>query len=163
ELRTIRREPAEGDRGRDRHPVRYPGSAPLCGRKGHLRERRHDVTGAREVEGALGASQVGRVYRRPRQGSGVPETGAGQRPDQIGEQFAENLQREIEAERGIRFGILAAHHFVAVKDTSASGDMTSLGLEKSKALWEHFRSAGYIDARGNVQESLKQALASGHI
>src|SRR5690606_35489785 len=79
------------------------------------------------------------------------------------EQFAENLQKEIEAETGIRFGILEAHHFVAVKVTSASGDMTSLGLEKSKALWEHLRSDGYIDARGKVQESLKQALASGPI
>jgi type III restriction enzyme len=79
------------------------------------------------------------------------------------EQFAENLQKEIEAETGIRFGILEAHHFVAVKVTSASGEMTPLGLEKSKALWEHLRSAGYIDARGKVQESLKQALANGHI
>lgn len=79
------------------------------------------------------------------------------------EQFAENLQKEIEADTGIRFGILEAHHFVAVKVTSASGDVTPLGLEKSKALWEHLRSAGYIDARGKVQESLKQALANGHI
>lgn len=79
------------------------------------------------------------------------------------EQFAENLQKEIEAETGIRFGILEAHHFVAVKVTSESGEMTPLGLEKSKALWEHLRSAGYIDARGKVQESLKQALANGHI
>lgn len=79
------------------------------------------------------------------------------------EQFAENLQKEIEAETGIRFGILEAHHFVAVKVTSESGEMTPLGLEKSKALWEHLRSAGYIDARGKVQESLKQALAAGHI
>lgn len=79
------------------------------------------------------------------------------------EQFAENLQKEIEDETGIRFGILEAHHFVAVKVTSESGEMTPLGFEKSKALWEHLRSAGYIDARGKVQESLKQALANGHI
>lgn len=79
------------------------------------------------------------------------------------EQFAENLQKEIEAETGIRFGILEAHHFVAVKVTSASGDMTPLGFEKSKALWEHLKSARYIDSRGKVQESLKQALVNGHI
>ena len=79
------------------------------------------------------------------------------------EQFAENLQKEIEAETGIRFGILEAHHFVAVKVTSADGDMTPLGLEKSKALWEYLRSAGYIDFRGKVQESLKKALANGYI
>lgn len=79
------------------------------------------------------------------------------------EQFAENLQKEIEAETGIRFGILESHHFVAIQVTSASGGMTPLGLEKSKALWEHLRSAGYIDARGKVQDSLKQALVNGHI
>lgn len=78
------------------------------------------------------------------------------------EQFAENLQKEM-AETGIRFGILEAHRFEAVKVMSADGDMTSLGLEQSKALWEYLKSAGYIDSRGKVQESLKKALAEGHI
>jgi type III restriction enzyme len=79
------------------------------------------------------------------------------------EQFAENLQKEIEAETGIKFGIVEAHHFVAVAIKSADGTVTPLGIEKSKALWEHLKSAGYIDARGKVQESLKQALVNRHI
>ena len=79
------------------------------------------------------------------------------------EQFAENLQKEIEAETGIRFGIVEAHQFVAVAVTSADGDVTPLGYEKSKDLWEHLKSVGYIDSHGKVQESLKRALVDRHI
>ena len=38
------------------------------------------------------------------------------------EQFAENLQKEIEAETGIRFGIVEPHQFAAVTVTAADGD-----------------------------------------
>ena len=77
------------------------------------------------------------------------------------EQFAENLQKEIEEDTGIRFGILEAHQFAAVAVTDAQGKTTPLGFEQSKALWEYLKAQGHIDARGKVQDSLKKALKDG--
>jgi type III restriction enzyme len=77
------------------------------------------------------------------------------------EQFAENLQKEIEADTGIRFGIVADHQFAGISVTGADGKSTPLGFEKSKALWAHLRAAGYVDARGKVQDALKRALKTG--
>ena len=72
--------------------------------------------------------------------------------------IAENLQKEIEADTGIRFGIVEAHQFAAVTVTDAYGNKSPLGFEQSKALWEHLRAQGFIDTRGKVQDSLRRAL-----
>lgn len=77
------------------------------------------------------------------------------------EEFAENLQREIEVDTGIRFGIVEAHAFANISVTDADGKTTRLGLEQSKALWEHFQAQGHIDSRGKVQDSLRKALKEG--
>lgn len=77
------------------------------------------------------------------------------------EQFAENLQKEIEADTGIRFGIVEQHQFAAIAVPGADGPIVPLGVEKSKALWEHLKAAGHIDAKGKVQDSLKKALKEG--
>jgi type III restriction enzyme len=77
------------------------------------------------------------------------------------EQFAENLQKEIEADTGIRFGIVEHHQFAAVAVTGDDGQVAALGVDQSKALWEHLKAAGHIDAKGKVQDSLKQALKDG--
>lgn len=77
------------------------------------------------------------------------------------EQFAENLQKEIENDTGIRFGIVEQHQFAAIAVTSADGQVTPLGMEQSKALWSHLKAAGHIDAKGKVQDSLKTALKDG--
>ena len=77
------------------------------------------------------------------------------------EQFAENLQKEIEADTGIRFGIVEHHQFAAVAVTGDDGQVAALGVDQSKALWEHLKAAGHIDAKGKVQNSLKQALKDG--
>ncbi|UQA21627.1 DEAD/DEAH box helicase family protein [Stenotrophomonas sp. NY11291] len=77
------------------------------------------------------------------------------------EQFAENLQKEIEKDTGIRFGIVEQHQFAAIAVTGADGHATPLGIEQSKALWEHLKATGHIDATGKVQDSLKTALKNG--
>lgn len=77
------------------------------------------------------------------------------------EQFAENLQKEIEKDTGIRFGIVEQHQFAAIAVTGADGHAAQLGMEQSKALWEHLKAAGHIDAKGKVQDSLKTALKNG--
>ena len=77
------------------------------------------------------------------------------------EQFAENLQKEIEADTGIRFGIVEHHQFAAIAVTAPDGQTVPLGVDQSKALWEHLKAAGHIDAKGKVQDSLKMALKEG--
>ncbi len=77
------------------------------------------------------------------------------------EQFAENLQKEIEAETGIRFGILEQHQFAAIAVKAVDGSLSPLGVDQSVALWDHLKAAGHVDAKGRVQDSLKLALKSG--
>jgi type III restriction enzyme len=77
------------------------------------------------------------------------------------EDFAENLQKEIEEDTGIRFGIVEEHIFAAIPVTDKDGKTAPLGFEQSKALWEHLKGQGHIDARGKVQDSLKKALKDG--
>jgi type III restriction enzyme len=77
------------------------------------------------------------------------------------EQFAENLQKEIEADTGIRFGVLEQHQFAAIAVKAADGTLTPLGVDQSTALWEHLKAAGHVDAKGKVQDSLKLALKNG--
>jgi type III restriction enzyme len=77
------------------------------------------------------------------------------------EQFAEKLQKEIEDETGIRFGIVEAHQFSGISVIGADGQPSPLGFDQSKALWEHLRSAGLVDARGKVQDALRKKLKDG--
>lgn len=74
------------------------------------------------------------------------------------EEFAENLQQEIEADTGIRFGVVATHQFAAIPVTGKDGRMMALGVESSKVLWDHLKTEGYIDAMGRIQDSLRKAL-----
>jgi type III restriction enzyme len=77
------------------------------------------------------------------------------------EEFADNLQKEIEEDTGIRFGIVESHQFAAVTVAGADGRVAPLGFEQSKALWEALRVQGHIDASGKVEDSLKTALKDG--
>ena len=77
------------------------------------------------------------------------------------EQFAERLQKEIEDETGIRFGILEDHQFAGVLVPAEDGQAKPLGFAESQALWGHLKETGLIDAKGRVQESLKKALKDG--
>ena len=77
------------------------------------------------------------------------------------EQFAERLQKEIEEETGIRFGILEDHQFAGVLVPAEDGQAKPLGFAESQALWDHLKKTGLIDAKGRVQDSLKRALKDG--
>jgi type III restriction enzyme len=74
------------------------------------------------------------------------------------EQFAANLQREIEEDTGIRFGIVEKHQFAAIPVTDEAGRTTALGVAKSDAIWTHLKDAGYVDVKGKVQDLLRKAL-----
>lgn len=74
------------------------------------------------------------------------------------EDFAFNLQKEIEADTGIRFGIVEKHQFAAIAVVDANGDAKPMGVEKSEAIWTYLKGAGLLDAKGKVQDSLRTAL-----
>ena len=63
------------------------------------------------------------------------------------EEFAENLQQEIEKDTGIRFGIVDTNKFAPI-----------LGFERAEVLRKHLIEKNYIDATGQVQDSLREAL-----
>ena len=77
------------------------------------------------------------------------------------EQFAENLQKEIEQDTGIRFGIVEKHQFAAIPVTDEEGRTTALGVTQSEAIWTHLKEAGYVDAKGKVQDALRTVLKEG--
>ena len=77
------------------------------------------------------------------------------------EEFAENLQREIEHDTGIRFGVVQEHQFAAIPVAREDGETAALGFEASLAMYEHLRAKGYIDAQGRIQDSLRKVLKDG--
>jgi len=79
------------------------------------------------------------------------------------EKFAEQLQKEIEQEEGIKFGVVEEHLFANIVIPVDDYNDEYLGVEASKDLWNHLRSVGYIDDKGKVQESLKTALKNGEL
>jgi len=79
------------------------------------------------------------------------------------EKFAEQLQKEIEQEEGIKFGVVEEHLFANIVIPVDDYTNEYLGVEASKVLWSHLKTAGFIDAKGKVQDSLKTALKSGEL
>lgn len=77
------------------------------------------------------------------------------------EQFAEQLQKEIENEEGIKFGVVEKHLFANIVVPVDDHNQEYLGAEASKQLWEHLQSEGHIDSKGKVQDSLKSSLKNG--
>ena len=74
------------------------------------------------------------------------------------EEFAENLQREIEEETGVRFGLVERHSFASVVVEGEDGQAGPLGVEPSKRLWDHLVSQGYLDGKGQALDTLQEAL-----
>ena len=77
------------------------------------------------------------------------------------EEFAENLQKEIEKDTGIKFGIVEKHQFAAIPMVKADGSTGMLGFEESAAIFDHLKSQGFVDAKGKVQDTLRTALKDG--
>jgi type III restriction enzyme len=79
------------------------------------------------------------------------------------EEFAENLQKEIEKDIGIKFGIVEKHQFAAIPVVKTDGSTGMLGFEESAAIFDHLKSNGFVDAKGKVQDSLRTALKDGSL
>ena len=72
--------------------------------------------------------------------------------------FAENLQHEIEQEEEIKFGQVEEHSFANITVVNAAGEQEYLGLEKSKLVYNYLKEQHYISSTGSVQATLKEAL-----
>jgi type III restriction enzyme len=72
--------------------------------------------------------------------------------------FVDNLQKEIETDTGIRFGILESHSFNNVVLSIDGEEVNYLGQVKSEQLYDYLILKGYIDTRGKVQDLLRIAI-----
>ena len=79
------------------------------------------------------------------------------------EEFAENLQREIEEDTGIRFGVVEPHQFAQIPVVGHDEAPLVLGFDRSRILFDHLRLQGYVDEDGRVQDSLRQAIKAGQL
>ncbi len=79
------------------------------------------------------------------------------------EDFAKQLQKEIEEDTGIKFGLIEEHSFANIVTIDNNGEESYLGVEHSEALWKHLYEQKYIDDRGKVQDNLKLALKADSV
>ena len=78
------------------------------------------------------------------------------------EDFAQKLQKEIEEEEGIKFGVIEKHTFANIMTKSDSGE-EYLDEEASERLWNHFKEEGYINDYGKISDTLKAHLQNNTI
>jgi len=74
------------------------------------------------------------------------------------EDFARTLQKEIEDEEGIKFGVIEKHTFANIVTKTDDNESIYLGEKKSIALYNHLKEKGYVDNKGKVTDALKRDL-----
>ena len=72
--------------------------------------------------------------------------------------FVSALQKEIEEDDGIRFGVVEQHTFANITVADEQGELSYLGVEQSAQLFDHLKQHNYIDNSGKVQDALKTVL-----
>ena len=72
------------------------------------------------------------------------------------EQFVDSLQKEMEKEENIKFGVVEEFVFTNIVIKIENGKEVYLGHEKSKEIYEDLIRREYIDENGNVKEKLKK-------
>ena len=79
------------------------------------------------------------------------------------EHFVESLQKEIEKEKNIKFGVIEDSIFVNIVIDYENGKEIFLGYEKSKKIFQDLINRDYIDEDGNAKDKLKKDLAEGNL
>ncbi|MBO6042969.1 MAG: DEAD/DEAH box helicase family protein [Acetobacter sp.] len=74
------------------------------------------------------------------------------------ENFVKDLQKEIEDEEGIKFGLVEPHIFTNIPVQNADGTTEPLGLDQSEALYQHLVEKAYITPSGKILDALKKDL-----
>ncbi|MBD2813204.1 DEAD/DEAH box helicase family protein [Xenorhabdus sp. Flor] len=79
------------------------------------------------------------------------------------ERFVYELQKEIEAEEGIKFGAVESHQFANIVVSGELDQKAFLGAKKSEEIFQHLLSQGYIDGKGKIQDVLKIAINNNEV
>jgi len=74
------------------------------------------------------------------------------------EDFADALQKEIEQEEGIRFGVVEDHTFANIVILDEKENEKYLGVKASETIWKNLLDNGYINEKGKVLDKLKKDL-----
>ena len=78
-------------------------------------------------------------------------------------EFADKLQKEIEDETGVKFGILDIDMFVNISYTDENGEEKQTSATDARGILEHFRAKNYIDTKGKIKDTLKNDLLAGKV
>lgn len=78
-------------------------------------------------------------------------------------EFADKLQKEIEDETGVKFGILDIDMFVNISYTDENGEEQKTSATDARGILEHFRVKNYIDTKGKIKDTLKNDLLAGKV
>ena len=71
------------------------------------------------------------------------------------EDFAKALQKEIEDEEGIKFGVIEEHFFANIPVEDEKGNISYFGAENSETMYAYLLENKYIDTKGKIQNSLR--------
>lgn len=77
--------------------------------------------------------------------------------------FVDNLQKEIEQDTGIKFGVLQDHSFSSIVIEMQGNEPVYLGHEKSKEIFDFFVMKGYVNKTGKIQELLKTDILENQV
>lgn len=74
------------------------------------------------------------------------------------EDFARALQKEIEDEEGIKFGVIEKHFFANIPVENENGEIEYFGANNSEKMFEYLKEQEYIDTKGKVQDALRKDI-----
>lgn len=72
--------------------------------------------------------------------------------------FAAGLQKEIEEETGVKFGIIERYTFASIPYLNAEGYLVNLGFEESEKIWNFLHISKLIESSGKVTDKLKKQI-----
>lgn len=75
-------------------------------------------------------------------------------------EFAETLQREIEDDTGVKFGVLQLDLFAGMVYED-DGVEKKLSYDDAQELLTHFEKKGYITSAGKIKDTMKSAVKAG--
>ena len=75
-------------------------------------------------------------------------------------EFAETLQREIEDDTGMKFGVLQLDLFAGMVYED-NGVEKKLSYDDAQELLTHFEKKGYINSDGKIKDTMKNAVKTG--
>ena len=79
------------------------------------------------------------------------------------EDFVSQLQKEIEEDEGIKFGVVEKHLFANIVIETDDHNQAFLGADTSEKLWGHLLDVGYIDKNGKVQDKLRTDIKENKV